>query len=177
MSDKQPTQSKAEPLSDEDRSDIKQSTQSKHLNSNEISKSLWIKIPKNDFILLINHVVDNLDDKNYQTTVYKGKYDLKNAEKYLLEIITKKTSKDEARKLYNGLIKPDIDPLKHVKGKDKNKRDNILNILNNMESILFEGVYCHYKDVPKETEYERSITERAKLRRQRMDEVKKEKKT
>ena len=40
LSDKQPTQSKAEPLSDEDRSDIKQSTQSKHLNSNEISKSL-----------------------------------------------------------------------------------------------------------------------------------------
>ena len=173
MSDKQPTQSKAEPLSDEDRSDIKQSTQSKHLNSNEISKSLWIKIPKSDFILLINHVVDNLDDKNYQTTVYKGKYDLKNAEKYLLEIITTKTSKDEARKLYNDLIKPDVDALKHVKGKGKNKRDNILNI----ESSLFEGVYYHCKDVPKETEYERSIAERAKLRRQRLDEVKKEKKT
>ena len=80
MSDKQPTQSKTEPLSDEDRSDIKQSSQSKHLNPNKISKSLWIRIPKNDFILLINDVVDNLDDKNYQTTVYKGKYDLKNAE-------------------------------------------------------------------------------------------------
>ena len=63
MSDKQPTQSKTEPLSDEDRSDIKQPTQLKHLNSNEISKSLWIKIPKNDFILFINDVVDNLDDK------------------------------------------------------------------------------------------------------------------
>ena len=63
MSDKQPMQSKTEPLSDEDRSDIKQSTQSKHLNSNEIFKSLWIKIPKNDLILLINDVVDNLDDK------------------------------------------------------------------------------------------------------------------
>ena len=64
MSDKQPTQSKTEPLSDEDRSDIKQPTQLKHLNSNEISKSLWIKIPKNDFILFINDVVDNLDDKS-----------------------------------------------------------------------------------------------------------------
>ena len=46
-----------------------------------------------------------------------------------------------------------------------------------MESSLFEGVYYHYKGVPKETEYERSIAERTKLRRQRMDEVKKEKKT
>ena len=126
---------------------------------------------------MINHVVDNLDDKNYQTTVYKGKYDLKNAEKYLLEIITKKISKDEARKLYNDLMKSDVDALKHVKGKGKIKRDNILNILNNVESSLFEGVYYHYKDVPKEAQYERSIAERAKLRIQRLDEVKKEKKT
>ena len=65
---------------------------------------------------------------------------------------------------------------KHVKSKGKNKRNNILNILNNIESSLFEGVYCHYKDVPKETDYERSIAERAKLRRQRLDKVKKRKK-
>ena len=102
---------------------------------------------------------------------------MKNAEKYLLEIITKKISKNEARKLYNDLMKPDVDALKHVKGKGKIKRDNILNILNNVESSLFEGVYYHYKDVPKEAQYERSIAERAKLRIQRLDEVKKEKKT
>ena len=46
-----------------------------------------------------------------------------------------------------------------------------------MESSLFEGVYYHYKDVPKEAQYERSIAERVKLRIQRLDEVKKEKKT
>ena len=65
----------------------------------------------------------------------------------------------------------------NCKGKGKDKRNNILNILNNIESSLFEGVYLHYKDMPKETKNERSIAERAKLTRQRLDEVKKEKKT
>ena len=94
----------------------------------------------------------------------------------MLEITTKTISKHEARKLYNDLIKPDVDALKHAKGKGKNKRTNILNILSNTESSLFEGVYFHYKDVPKKTWYERSIAERAKLRRQRLDEVKKREK-
>ena len=74
----------------EDRSNIKQPTQLKHLNSNEISKPLWIKILRSDFILLIKDAVDNLDDRDYQTTVDRHKHDLKNAKKYLLEIIIKK---------------------------------------------------------------------------------------
>ena len=37
---------------------------------------------------------------------------MKKAEEYLLEIITKKIGKDEAIKLYNDLIKPDVDMLK-----------------------------------------------------------------
>ena len=44
LSDKQPTQLKTEPLPDEDRSNIKQLTQLKYLNLNEISKPLRIKI-------------------------------------------------------------------------------------------------------------------------------------
>ena len=71
------------------------------------------------------------------------------------------------------MIKPEVDALKHAKGKSKNKGNNILYILNNIESSLFDGVYFHYKDAPKKTEYEKSIAERAKLRRQRLDEVKK----
>ena len=67
---------------------------------------------------------------------------MKNAEEYLLEIITKKISKDEVLKLYNDLIKPDVNALKHEEGKNKNKRKNILNTLNNIESI-------RYKDAPK----------------------------
>ena len=64
-------------------------------------------------------------------------------------------------------------------GRNKNKRNKALNILNNIESSLFEGEsFYHYKDVTEETEYEKSIAERAKVKRQRLDEVtKREKKT
>ena len=69
MSDKQPRQLKTEPLPDEDRSNIKQPTLLKHFNSNKMLKPLWIKISRSDFISLIKDVVDNLDDKDCQTTV------------------------------------------------------------------------------------------------------------
>ena len=48
---------------------------------------------------------------------------------------------------------------------------NILNILENVDSV-FTGAYLHYKNVPKETMFERSIAERTKLRRGRLDEIK-----
>ena len=95
---------KTELSSNKDRSDIKQPTQLKKLNLNEISKRLWIEIPRNDFISLIKEVVDNLDNNDFQTTVNKRKYDWNNAEKYLLKIIIKKISKNEALELYNSLI-------------------------------------------------------------------------
>ena len=62
-------------------------------------------------------------------------------------------------------------------GRSKNKRNKTLNILNNIESSLFEGVsFYHYKDATEETEYEKSIAERAKVKRQRLDEVTKREK-
>ena len=73
MSDKQPRQLKTEPLPDEDRSNIKQPTLLKHFNSNKMLKPLWIKISRSDFISLIKDVVDNLDDKDCQTTVMISK--------------------------------------------------------------------------------------------------------
>ena len=93
----------------------------------------------------------------------------------MLEIIIKKISKNEALKLYNSLIKPNVDTLKKASSRGKNRRNNILDILNNIESSLFEGLYFHYKD--KYLEAEESIAERTKFRRQRLDEIaKKEKK-
>ena len=86
-------------------------------------------------------------------------------ENLLLEITTKKISKNEACKLYNDLIKPDVDALKQVKGKGRNKRNNILNILNNIELSLFEVLYNHYKDLSKKTRQSK-IAEGTKLRRQ-----------
>ena len=86
----------------------------------------------------------------------------------LLEITTKNISKNEALKWCNDLIKPNADLQTYAKFKGKNKGNNILNISNNIESSLFDGLYFHYKDVPK-----RSIAERVKLRRPRLNEVKK----
>ena len=131
---------KAELLSDEDRSDIKQPTQLKQLNLNEISKPLSIEIPRNDFISLIKDVFDNLGNKDFQTTVY------------LLKIIIKEISRNEALELYNSLIKPDVDTLKNALSIGKNRRNNILAIPDNIKSSLFDNVYLHYQDKSSETE-------------------------
>ena len=53
-------------------------------------------------------VVDNLDNKDYKTKVGNDDYNLKNAKKNLLKIITKKIGQDEAHKLYTTLIKPEV---------------------------------------------------------------------
>ena len=166
---------KTELSSDEDRSDIKQPTQFKKLNLNEISKPLWIEIPRNDFISLIKEVVDSLDNNYFQTTVNKRKYDLKKAEKYILQIIIKKISTNEAFELHNSLIKPDVHTLNNALSRGRNRRNNILAILDNIKSSIFDNVYFHYQD--KSSETEESIAQRTKLRRQRSDEIaKKEKK-
>ena len=59
-----------------------------------------------------------------------------------------------------------------MKSKGKYKRNNILNVLENLESVL-KGGYWHYKneslesESESELESEESITERPKLRRQK----------
>ena len=69
--------------------------------------------------------------------------------------------------MYSDLITSDITKLKNAKGKNKNKRNNILNVLENVESI-FNGKYLHYKDEQPKSE---DIAERTKLKRQRFDEI------
>ena len=71
-------------------------------------------------------------------------------------------------------MQKDVDALTGEKSNNI-KKHNILNILNNVGAI-FVNIYFHYKDVPKETEYERSIVERAKLKRQRLDDIKEKEK-
>ena len=77
-------------MSGDNRSDIKQQMQLKQLKLNETHKPLWIKFSREDFNSLIKDVVDNVDKGKYKTIVDDNKYDLKNAEKNLLEIIIKK---------------------------------------------------------------------------------------
>ena len=90
-------------------------------------------------MLLIKDVANNLDNKNYQTTTSNNKYDLKNAEQFLLEIVTKKISKNEASKLYENLIELRVIELTRAKcSSGKNKTLSILNIYNNIESVLLK---------------------------------------
>ena len=154
---------------------IEEPTQLEQIDLNEITKPLWIKLSRKDFISVIKDVVNNLDNKNYRTVINNNKYNLKNAEEFLLEII-KKISKNEAPKLYENLIEPKVIELKRAKSsRGKNKRLNILNIYNNVESSIFKDVYFHYFNKPKITE--ESIAERTKLRRQRLNRIEKNKKT
>ena len=86
---------------------------------------------RSDFLSLVKDVVNNLDNKDYQTAISNNRYDLKNAEQFLPEIVTKKISENEARKLYKNLIEPKVIELTRAKGsRGKNKRLNILNIYN-----------------------------------------------
>ena len=98
--DYQSVKPNTKPLSDENKLDIKQPTQLKQLKLNEIPKPLWITLSRKDFNSLVKDVVDNLDSEDYKTTANNHKYSLKNAERFLLEIINKKTNENEAWKLY-----------------------------------------------------------------------------
>ena len=71
------------------------------------------------------------------------------------------------------MIQKDIDALEREKS-NSIKKYNILKILENIGAI-FTGAYLHYEEVPKETIFERNIAERVKLRRQRLDIIKKKK--
>ena len=88
----------------------------------------------------------------------------------MLEILTKKICKNKALELYNDLIKPDIDALMKLTSRGKDRRENILEILNKLESTVFDGVYIHYDKVS-ERETEESIAERNQLRRKKLNEI------
>ena len=118
---------------------------------NKIVKPSQINISDDNYNSLMQDVANNLGNKNYQTTVNNQKYDLNKAKNFLLNINTKNISKSEAQELHNNLIKPDVSALKKSKGKNKNIRLSILNILENIESSLFEGYYSNCKDLSEES--------------------------
>ena len=84
-------------------------------------------------------------------TLNSRRHDLKNGEKVLLEITAKKISENEASELYKSLIKPDIDTLMKSTSRARNKRENILNVLNKKIGCL-DGAYFNYSDKLSESE-------------------------
>ena len=117
----QSVKSNVKPLSERDKSDLKQLMQLKQLRPYKIQKPLWVELPNKDFSSLIKDVANSLDDDNYKTTVNNHWYYLKNAEKFLLEIATRKNSKNEGYEMYNDLIKGDIAALTKAKSRGKDK--------------------------------------------------------
>ena len=81
----------------------------------------------------------------------------------------------EAKKLYNELIQKDIDTLEKSKS-NKPEKHNILDILDNV-STTFTGAYLHFKNVPKETIFERSVAEKIKSRKGRLNEIERKEQT
>ena len=124
-------------------------------------KPLWIKLNKNDFESLTEDVYNNLSNDEFKTSVVKKAYDLKNVKKFLVKISTQKISENETLVLYSDLIAPDITVLEKSKGKAKDKRSNILNVLKNLQSV-FTGVYLNNSNKPPVSE--ESIAERTKLK-------------
>ena len=80
-----------------------------------------------------------------------------------------------AKKLYEELIQKDIDALTRQKNNSITKH-NILEILDNVGAIFTANTYLHYGRVSNETEFEKSIAERAKLRREKVAEIEGEEK-
>ena len=140
----------------------------------EMQKPLWFEINKKEFEELTGDIYNNQGNDDFKVVINKRTYDLKNAKNIWTEVTTRKTTESETKKLYNELIQKDIDHLEREKS-NRFEKYNILNILENVGSIP-TGAYLHYKNVPKETIFERSIAERTKLRKERLDAIKKKKK-
>ena len=108
-----------------------------------MQKSLWFEINKKDFEELTRDIYNNQDNNDFKIIINKRVYDLKNAKKVWTEVTTRETTKSEAKKLYNELIKKDTDTLEREKS-DGFKKCNIQNILKNVGSV-YTGAYLDYK--------------------------------
>ena len=114
-----------------------------------------------------------MSNNEFNTTINKNVYNLNNAQKFLVDITTQTIIEKEAFELYSNLITPDINELKNAKGRSKTKRNKILDILENLESV-FTGAYLHYNDVPSESE--ENIAKRIESIKGRLNEIEKKKK-
>ena len=133
---------------------------------------LSFKIDQPKFDKLTSDIYDNQNNKDFQITINKITDDLKNSKIFWTKITKSKISRNEAKNLYKELIQKHLDALKREKSSTKG--NNILKILENINAI-FTGIYLHYGKLPKKTKFERSIADRIKSRKERLDIIKKNK--
>ena len=72
----------------------------------KMQKPWWFKINKPEFEELTSDINNNQNNKDFKITINKKTYDLKNAKKF--GITKSEISRNEAKKLYKGLIKKDV---------------------------------------------------------------------
>ena len=96
---------------------------------------LWIRINKPDFDELISDIFNNQNSKDFEITITKKAYDLKNAKTFWTKVTTSKVYRNEAKKIYRELIQKDIDVLEREKSISI-KKHNVLKILENIGAIF-----------------------------------------
>ena len=106
--DYQSVKIEAKPLPDENNSDIKQ----------PMHKPLWFEINRNEFEELTGGIYNNQDNNDFKVMINKRTYDLKNARKFWMKVTAHKTITSETKKLYNELIRKDIDALTNEQNND-----------------------------------------------------------
>ena len=76
-----------------------------------MQRPLWFEINKKVFEELAGSIYNNQGNNDFKIIISKRTYDLKNAKKFWMEVTTYKTTKSEAKELYNKLIQKDSDAL------------------------------------------------------------------
>ena len=66
-----------------------------------MQKPLWSEIDKKEFEELTRNIYSNQDDNDFKIITNRRTYDPKNAKKFWKEATTRKTTKNETKKLYN----------------------------------------------------------------------------
>ena len=73
------------------------------------------EINKKEFEELTGDICNNQNNNYFETIINIKTYNLENTQKTYMEVTTCKTTKREAKKLYNELIQKDIDVLEREK--------------------------------------------------------------
>ena len=131
----------------------------------KMQKPWWFKINKPEFEELTSDIYNNQNNKDFKITINEKTYDLKNAKQFWTKITKSEISKNVAKKLYQELIQEDFDALKRERS-NSTKKNNILEIIEIINAI-FTGAYLHYKEMPEETKFERSIADRIKSKKKK----------
>ena len=82
QTEEEPVKLKIESFSERSKSATKEPTQLKQIDLNEITKPLWIKLLRSNLTSLVKDVVNNLDNKDYQTMINNDKCDIENVENF-----------------------------------------------------------------------------------------------